>query len=424
MALATKANDLGQIIIVFYHEGHLARIGAEGTSYPTMEHVEGEVPWDELAAHNFEALKAMPGLGASQKGEVAWLKKKGFPFMRVDVREGAPDAEAAARMLGARADGLDLGTDAGLDEGREVASKLKAIEAWDHALALNRDLVAGEIAAASDETTVDTLAAKNDLALLLDNISMACTAPQDSAMRASHEGEARGLYEEIIASYTAGDYTAGDGERDWRHDGDWRQNAVDEDGNSVVWGNREQIYTAAEWEGETTIDEWEQKGWDAKTNFAAFWAQRGFSDKARGLIQEVIDGRTAQLGAKHKDTLNAKNILAELLAFGPFPMCAGSGHNVQPIELFEKVVAGLTEQLGAGHTDTLRVKENLAVLLHAHAPVPFQAQALELLEEVIAGYTEHLGAGHADTLYAKENLANIKMGAVTEHHANPRRGSR
>ena len=105
-ALATEANERGQMIVVFYKEGHLARVGAEGTSYPTMKHVEGEGPWDELAAHGHKALKAMPGLGASQKGEVAWLKKKAF--MRVDVGEGAPDASAAARMLGARADGLDL----------------------------------------------------------------------------------------------------------------------------------------------------------------------------------------------------------------------------------------------------------------------------------------------------------------------------
>ena len=66
--LVTEAVEKGQMIIVFYKAGHLARVGAEHTSFPTVKQVEGEVEWVDLSSSSFEQLKAMPGLGASQRG--------------------------------------------------------------------------------------------------------------------------------------------------------------------------------------------------------------------------------------------------------------------------------------------------------------------------------------------------------------------
>ena len=186
-ALVSEAVEKGQMILVFYKEGHLARVGAEHTSYPQREQVEGELEWTDLAGYSFEQLKAMPGLGASQKGEVAYLKKIGASFMRVDVGDGAPDAEAAAKMLGERADGLDLRTQQGLAEGSGVALKLEAIGALERALKLKRALVAAE-AEVKGRSHVDTLLAKMRLANLLKKLG--------------ERDEARALYTEVIAGYT------------------------------------------------------------------------------------------------------------------------------------------------------------------------------------------------------------------------------
>jgi hypothetical protein len=97
--LVMEAVEKGQMIIVFYKAGHLARVGAEHTSFPRLQQVEGEVEWVDLSSSSFEQLKAMPGLGASQKGEVAYLKKIGASFMRVDVGEGAPRQIASGLRL-------------------------------------------------------------------------------------------------------------------------------------------------------------------------------------------------------------------------------------------------------------------------------------------------------------------------------------
>ena len=52
------------------------------------------------------------------------MMKHGIPFLRLDVAQGAPDAAGTARMLGARADGLDLATREGMLEEHDVAKKL------------------------------------------------------------------------------------------------------------------------------------------------------------------------------------------------------------------------------------------------------------------------------------------------------------
>jgi hypothetical protein len=177
--LVNEANERGQIICVFYKAGYLASVGAENTSWSAAHPnaITAELDWDELAgcqhsdmsvtrASSVGTLKAMPGLGVSQKGEVAYLKKKGIAYMRVDVNNGVPDAEATADMLGARADALDLATAQGRSEGYDVAEKLFAIEAHCRALPVMRALVSAftEARGASD---IDTLGAKNNLAVLL-----------------------------------------------------------------------------------------------------------------------------------------------------------------------------------------------------------------------------------------------------------------
>jgi len=41
--------------------------------------------WEDLAARGYDSLRDGIGLGASQKGEVAWLKRCGYAFHKRDV---------------------------------------------------------------------------------------------------------------------------------------------------------------------------------------------------------------------------------------------------------------------------------------------------------------------------------------------------
>ena len=122
-----EAHKRGQIAVVFYFRGHLAKHGADGSrsrsdveidtdgedqlstgererSLPfggrsdrqllQLPHVEGELLWEQLAgaARTGNLWDDDSGLGGSQRGEVAWLKKCGIPFVRLDVSDGAPGA--------------------------------------------------------------------------------------------------------------------------------------------------------------------------------------------------------------------------------------------------------------------------------------------------------------------------------------------
>ena len=109
-------------------------IRAAHTSFPAVKTIEGEIEWEDLKHYSFEQLKWMPGLGASQKGEVAYLKKQGIGFMRVDVTEGAPTAEQTERMLVEHAEALDLGTAEGREELRPMTLALISTQtfAWLH----------------------------------------------------------------------------------------------------------------------------------------------------------------------------------------------------------------------------------------------------------------------------------------------------
>ena len=119
------AHKRGQLALVFYFRGHLAKHGADGSWWssaavqyeitPTQElslasfgppttHVTGELRWGELAgaARAGNLWDDNSGLGGSQRGEVAWLKKRGIPFIRLDVGDGAPGASEMSAILVAK----------------------------------------------------------------------------------------------------------------------------------------------------------------------------------------------------------------------------------------------------------------------------------------------------------------------------------
>jgi tetratricopeptide (TPR) repeat protein len=247
--LVHQAHEKGQMPVVFYKAGHLERVGAAHTSFPAVKTIEGEIEWEDLKHYSFQQLKWMPGLGASQKGEVAYLKKQGIGFMRVDVTEGAPTAEQTERMLVEHAEALDLGTAEGRKELTDVAIKLRAIGALQASLKFRRM----DVTCCTEQLGPRhkrTLQAKMNLAVLLKNLG--------------ERDEARALYTEVIAGYT------------------------------------EQL-------GSTHTDTL-----DAKMNLATLLDDLGERDEARALYTEVIAGYTEQLGGTHTDTLNAKYNLAVL----------------------------------------------------------------------------------------------------------------
>jgi hypothetical protein len=131
-----------------------------------------------------------------------------------------------------------------------------------------------------------------------------------------------------------------------------------------------------------------------KSNLATVLKDMDELASARALCEEVVAGLTEQLGAGHTSTLTAKAGLANLLK--------DMGEWATTWAMYEEVVVGETEQLGAGHTSTLHTKSNLALLLQRMGE---WAPARALYEEVVAGRTEQLGAGHTSTLITKYNMA-------------------
>ena len=80
-------------------------------------------------------------------------------------------------------------------------------------------------------------------------------------------------------------------------------------------------------------------------------------------------------------------------------------------------MAGRTAQVGAGHLETLQAKASQAGLLDETArTIEEQEQARKLYEEVSAGQKLQLGGGHPHTLTTNENLARLlaKMGEWAE----------
>jgi hypothetical protein len=70
----------------------------------------------------------------------------------------------------------------------------------------------------------------------------------------------------------------------------------------------------------------------------------GEVDAARKLYEEVIEGRTAQLGGSHTSTLTTKASLGHMLM--------GEGKIAESKAIMEEVAAGFLEQRGASHPDT------------------------------------------------------------------------
>jgi hypothetical protein len=146
----------------------------------------------------------------------------------------------------------------------------------------------------------------------------------------------------------------------------------------------------------------------SKNLLAELHYHQGKYEQAEPLFQEVLAGRTTRLGADHPDTLQSKNNLALLY------LDQGKPDRAEP--LFQEAVAGRTAQLGANHPDTLNSKNNLSLLYKARGQY-HRAEPLD--QEVLAGRIAQLGADHPLTLQSKHNLASLYLDQGKPDRAEP-----
>jgi non-specific serine/threonine protein kinase/serine/threonine-protein kinase len=135
---------------------------------------------------------------------------------------------------------------------------------------------------------------------------------------------------------------------------------------------------------------------ETKNILADLYYDQGRYDRAEPLRQEMLQACIAKFGADHHNTLVAKHNLALLYqALGKYD---------QAETLYQEALQPLTAKLGTDHPDILAGKKNLATLYFDQGRYD---QAETLLEEVVQGLTAKRGADHPDTLNAKNSLALV-----------------
>ena len=132
---------------------------------------------------------------------------------------------------------------------------------------------------------------------------------------------------------------------------------------------------------------------------------------ARALYEQVVEGKTSQLGASDLSTLAAKLKLGIVLD--------KLGLEDEGRELCREVIAGRTAALGPEHAETVTAKLSLAILLRwtvtnvslqnvkGDVDVVARAESRRLYEEIVADRTKALGPRHFLTLSAKAELADV-----------------
>ncbi len=134
----------------------------------------------------------------------------------------------------------------------------------------------------------------------------------------------------------------------------------------------------------------------SKNNLAALYVAQSQFAQAEPLFQQVLQARTRQLGADDIATLATKNDLAVL--------SKKRGKYREAERLFHEVQLGSTAKLGAYHPYTLLIKNNFAEMYSAQRDY---TKAEPLLQDVAHVQTIRLGADHPHTLTSKNNLAMV-----------------
>lgn len=114
-------------------------------------------------------------------------------------------------------------------------------------------------------------------------------------------------------------------------------------------------------------------------------------DRVQKLYEKVVDGYTAQLGARHTETLRAQYNLA---------LCLKQKKQLEKAQsMYEGVVDGWLAQLGPRHAHTLHAQYGLALVLRDRG---LTAAARAACQEVVEGYGMVYGSLHPLTITAQK----------------------
>jgi tetratricopeptide (TPR) repeat protein len=139
---------------------------------------------------------------------------------------------------------------------------------------------------------------------------------------------------------------------------------------------------------------------DAKHLLANLLAMAGRLDEAEQLLHEVNEGRQRVLGADHNDTLLGRSSLVMLLIQCP--------RLKEAEQICREVLEARLKVDGEYHYETLRVKMNLAYLYFSpHYDVQNLAEAEPLVRSTLEVRRRWLGEAHRSTLKAKCFLSAV-----------------
>ena len=383
--LIHEAHMAGQLMVVFYLPGHLEKHGATHSSYPVTAHVEGELAWNQLASNTFEELKAMPGLGASQKGEVAWLKRQGIPFLRMDVARGAPDSEATHEIFKIVGEAVPLDDMQSFHEAMGWAARLFAIGAYQDAGRLYQRMIAAWQLRPEDDARVSSkIYRKFGDALNAAGQFGDAKAPLEAALSVAQRGlgdedpETLDVMQELSFSLEGlGQHESSKGMRE------------------RVLVLRRRVHGE---EHPETIE--------AMADLARSLYEVGQREEAKALREQILALSRKVQGEEHLQTLRAMNALAISLD--------SVGQVAEAKELQERVLAIRRRVQGEEHPLTIVAMNNLAVSLYNLGEL---GQATMMMENVEALRNQIPGATPRQTSTFEFQFQNWQGEMMGQLHA-------
>ena len=347
----------------------------------------GELAWNELASYSFDELKAMPGLGASQKGEVAWLKRQGIPFLRMDVAQGAPSSEATHEIFKLVGDGVPLDGTQSFHEAIGWGERLYAIGAYQDAVRLfQRILTAWQLRPEDNANDADDARTTSKIYRWVGNAFNAAgqfgdaKAPLEAALTAAQQGlgdqdcETLDVMQEL--SFSLEGLCQHEGAKDVRE--------------RVLLLRR---HVHGEEHPETI---------EAMADLARSLYEVGQREEAKALREQTLSLSRRVQGEEHLQTLRAMNALAISLD--------SVGQVAEGKDLQERVLALRMQVQGEEHPLTIVAMNNLAVSLYNVGDL---AQATMMMEKVQGLRTHILGAPQQHALtFEFQNWQGEIMGQV------------
>ena len=133
-------------------------------------------------------------------------------------------------------------------------------------------------------------------------------------------------------------------------------------------------------------------------NLSTVLQLQGKFEEAEALCRQALNGRRAQLGSHHVQTLSSISSMAEL--------CRYKGKLNEAEVLHGEVLKGRRRKLGNQNPDTLASMNNLAEVLRCRGKL---SQSERLFRESLEGLRQRMGKYHPHTLMSINNFAKLKQ---------------